>query len=119
LQNFFRLYDKLGGMTGTAMTEAAEFNQIYDLGVVPIPTNRDMIRQDNADLIYRTAEAKFSAVLEDIVERHATGQPILIGTTSVDKSEELSAMLFPTRFLTLSITSVKRQLLQWRVVEGQ
>jgi len=93
LQNFFRLYDKLGGMTGTAMTEAAEFNQIYDLGVVPIPTNRDMVREDNADLIYRTAQAKFGAVLEDIVERHATGQPILIGTTSVDKSEELSAML--------------------------
>jgi len=69
LQNFFRLYDKLGGMTGTAMTEAAEFNQIYGLGVVPIPTNRDMVRLDNADLIYRTAGAKFSAVLEDIVER--------------------------------------------------
>ena len=93
LQNFFRLYDKLGGMTGTAMTEAAEFNQIYGLGVVPIPTNRDMVRLDNADLIYRTAGAKFSAVLEDIVERHAMGQPILIGTTSVDKSEELSALL--------------------------
>ncbi len=93
LQNFFRLYDKLAGMTGTAMTEAAEFNQIYDLGVVPIPTNRDMVRQDNADLIYRTAEAKFGAVLEDIIERHATGQPILIGTTSVDKSEELSTLL--------------------------
>jgi preprotein translocase subunit SecA len=93
LQNFFRLYDKLGGMTGTAMTEASEFNQIYDLGVVPIPTNRDMVREDKADLIYRTAEAKFSAVLEDIVERHATGQPILIGTTSVDKSEELSSLL--------------------------
>ena len=93
LQNFFRLYNKLSGMTGTAMTEAAEFSQIYGLGVVPIPTNRDMVRQDNADLIYRTAGAKFGAVLEDIVERHATGQPILIGTTSVDKSEELSAML--------------------------
>jgi preprotein translocase subunit SecA len=93
LQNFFRLYDKLGGMTGTAMTEAAEFNQIYNLGVVPIPTNRDMVRIDNADLIFRTREAKHAAVLEDIIERHATGQPILIGTTSVDKSEELSAML--------------------------
>ncbi len=93
LQNFFRLYDKLGGMTGTAMTEASEFNQIYDLGVVPIPTNRDMVRIDNPDLIFRTAQAKHDAVLADIIERHATGQPILIGTTSVDKSEELSAML--------------------------
>jgi len=93
LQNFFRLYNKLGGMTGTAMTEAAEFGQIYGLGVVPIPTNREMVRQDNADLIYRTAGSKFAAVLEDIVNRHETGQPILIGTTSVDKSEELSAML--------------------------
>ena len=93
LQNFFRLYDKLGGMTGTAMTEAAEFNQIYNLGVVPIPTNRPMVRVDRSDLVYRTAEAKYAAVIEDIVERHATGQPILIGTTSVEKSELLSSLL--------------------------
>jgi preprotein translocase subunit SecA len=93
LQNFFRLYDKLSGMTGTAMTEAAEFNQIYNLGVVPIPTNRDMIRIDNADLVYRTEQAKYNAVLEDIVERHAHGQPILVGTTSVEKSETLSRLL--------------------------
>ena len=93
LQNFFRLYDKLGGMTGTAMTEAAEFNQIYDLGVVPIPTNRPMVRVDRSDLVYRTEEAKYAAVIEDIVARHATGQPILIGTTSVEKSELLSGML--------------------------
>jgi preprotein translocase subunit SecA len=93
LQNFFRLYDKLGGMTGTAMTEAAEFNQIYNLGVVPIPTNRPMVREDHSDLVYRTEEAKYTAVIEDIVERHATGQPILIGTTSVEKSELLSGML--------------------------
>ena len=93
LQNFFRLYNKLGGMTGTAMTEAAEFNQIYDLGVVPIPTNRPMVRIDQPDLVFRTAEAKFNAVVEDVVERHATGQPILIGTTSVEKSEYLSAQL--------------------------
>ncbi len=93
LQNFFRLYDKLGGMTGTAMTEAAEFNQIYNLGVVPIPTNRAMVRIDNADLVYRTEEAKYNAVIEDIVERHATGQPILVGTTSVEKSETLSRLL--------------------------
>jgi len=93
LQNFFRLYDKLSGMTGTAMTEAAEFNQIYNLGVVPIPTNRPMVRIDNADLIYRTEEAKYNAVVEDIVEKHQAGQPILVGTTSVEKSEVLSRLL--------------------------
>jgi preprotein translocase subunit SecA len=93
LQNFFRLYDKLGGMTGTAMTEAAEFMQIYKLGVVPIPTNRPMVRIDQGDLIYRTAEAKFAAVVDDIVERHDKGQPVLVGTTSVEKSEDLSKML--------------------------
>jgi preprotein translocase subunit SecA len=93
LQNFFRLYDKLGGMTGTAMTEAAEFNQIYKLGVVPIPTNRPMIRDDEADLVYRTEEAKFEAVVEDLVERHEKGQPVLVGTVSVEKSEYLSTLL--------------------------
>jgi preprotein translocase subunit SecA len=93
LQNFFRLYDKLGGMTGTAMTEAAEFDQIYKLGVVPIPTNRDMIRKDQADLVYQTEPAKFAAVVEDIVERHEKGQPVLVGTVSVEKSEYLSTLL--------------------------
>ncbi|WP_030625160.1 preprotein translocase subunit SecA [Streptomyces sclerotialus] len=93
LQNFFRLYDKLSGMTGTAMTEAAEFHQIYKLGVVPIPTNKPMIRKDQADLIYRTEVAKFNAVVEDIVEKHEKGQPILVGTTSVEKSEYLSQQL--------------------------
>ncbi|MEU5544078.1 preprotein translocase subunit SecA [Streptomyces sioyaensis] len=93
LQNFFRLYDKLSGMTGTAMTEAAEFHQIYKLGVVPIPTNRPMVRMDQADLIYRTEPAKFDAVVEDIVEKHSKGQPILVGTTSVEKSEYLSQQL--------------------------
>ncbi|MCF3176441.1 preprotein translocase subunit SecA [Streptomyces sioyaensis] len=93
LQNFFRLYDKLSGMTGTAMTEAAEFHQIYKLGVVPIPTNRPMVRVDQADLIYRTEPAKFDAVVEDIVEKHGKGQPILVGTTSVEKSEYLSQQL--------------------------
>jgi len=93
LQNFFRLYDKLSGMTGTAMTEAAEFNQIYKLGVVPIPTNRPMIRVDQPDLVYRTAQAKLQAVVEDIVERHEAGQPVLVGTTSVEKSEVLSDLL--------------------------
>jgi preprotein translocase subunit SecA len=93
LQNYFRLYDKLGGMTGTAMTEASEFDKIYKLGVVPIPTNRDVARIDQPDLVYRTEAAKFDAVVEDIAERHATGQPILVGTTSVAKSELLSKLL--------------------------
>ncbi len=93
LQNFFRLYEKLGGMTGTAMTEAAEFQQIYGLGVVPIPTNRDMVRMDKADLIYRTEASKYAAVIDDIVERHEKGQPVLVGTTSVERSEDLSKML--------------------------
>ncbi|HEY8372199.1 MAG TPA: preprotein translocase subunit SecA [Pseudonocardiaceae bacterium] len=93
LQNYFRLYDKLAGMTGTAQTEAAELHQIYKLGVVPIPTNRPMIRKDQPDLVYKTEEAKFRAVVEDIAERHAKGQPVLVGTTSVEKSEYLSKML--------------------------
>ncbi len=93
LQNYFRLYDKLGGMTGTAMTEANEFMQIYKLGVVPIPTNRPMVRSDETDVIFQTAQAKFEAVVEDIAERHQDGQPVLVGTTSVEKSELLSVML--------------------------
>ncbi|MDI9931520.1 preprotein translocase subunit SecA [Rhodococcus sp. IEGM 1354] len=90
LQNYFRLYDKLSGMTGTAETEAAELHQIYGLGVIPIPTNRPMVRVDNGDLIYKTEEAKFDAVVDDVVERHEKGQPVLIGTTSVERSEYLS-----------------------------
>ena len=93
LQNYFRMYEKLAGMTGTAMTEAAEFQKIYGLGVVPIPTNKDMIRSDQRDLIYRTEEAKFTAVVEDVAARHEKGQPVLIGTASVAKSEILSGML--------------------------
>jgi preprotein translocase subunit SecA len=93
LQNFFRLYDKLAGMTGTAMTEASEFNQIYKLGVVPIPTNRTAQRIDSVDLVYRTENAKFNAVIADIVERHRKGQPVLVGTASVEKSELLSDYL--------------------------
>src|SRR5687768_3044739 len=93
LQNYFRLYDKLSGMTGTAMTEASEFDKIYKLGVVPIPTNLPMIRNDQPDLVYRTEEAKYQAVVEDIAERHRKGQPILVGTVSVEKSELLSGML--------------------------
>ncbi|WP_277068665.1 preprotein translocase subunit SecA [Saccharomonospora viridis] len=93
LQNYFRLYEKLAGMTGTAETEAAEFHQTYKLGVVPIPTNRPMIRVDQPDLIYKTEEAKFEAVADDIAERHEKGQPVLVGTTSVEKSEYLSKLL--------------------------
>ncbi len=93
LQNYFRLYDKLGGMTGTAMTEASEFDKIYNLGVVPIPTNKPMARADQPDLVYRTEEAKFNAVVEDIAERYQKGQPVLVGTTSVQKSEHLSTLL--------------------------
>jgi preprotein translocase subunit SecA len=93
LQNYFRLYDKLSGMTGTAMTEASEFDKIYGLGVVQIPTNKPMARIDNADLVYRTEEAKYDAVVQDIAERNAKGQPILVGTVSVEKSEHLSAKL--------------------------
>jgi preprotein translocase subunit SecA len=93
LQNYFRLYDKLGGMTGTATTEAAEFHQIYKLGVVPIPTNRGMARLDQPDLVYRTEEAKFDAVVEDITECSEKGQPVLVGTASVEKSELLSSLL--------------------------
>jgi preprotein translocase subunit SecA len=93
LQNYFRLYEKLGGMTGTAMTEASEFDKIYKLGVVPIPTNRPPARIDQPDLVYRTEEAKFEAVAEDIAERHRNGQPVLVGTVSVEKSEHLSDML--------------------------
>jgi preprotein translocase subunit SecA len=92
LQNYFRMYEKLAGMTGTAMTEASEFQKIYGLGVVPIPTNQPMIREDRRDLIYRTEEAKFAAV-EDVRERHEQGQPVLIGTASVAKSEILSGLL--------------------------
>ncbi|WP_156762205.1 preprotein translocase subunit SecA [Microbacterium karelineae] len=93
LQNYFRLYDKLAGMTGTAETEAAEFVSTYQLGVIPIPTNKPMIRRDEQDLIYRTEEGKFAQVVDDIVERHEKDQPVLVGTVSVEKSERLSAML--------------------------
>jgi preprotein translocase subunit SecA len=90
LQNYFRLYEKLAGMTGTAQTEAAELHEIYGLGVVSIPTNKPMIRADQSDLIYKTEEAKYIAVVDDVVERYEKGQPVLIGTTSVERSEYLS-----------------------------
>ena len=93
LQNYFRLYKKLSGMTGTAETEAAEFMSTYKLGVVSIPTNRPMLRIDQSDLVYKNEEAKFGQVVEDIVKRHDKGQPVLVGTTSVEKSEYLSKLL--------------------------
>ena len=93
LQNYFRLYKRLSGMTGTAMTEASELMQIYKLGVIPIPTNRPMQRIDQPDLIYKSELAKFIASAEDIAEHHRKGQPVLVGTVSVEKSEELSSLL--------------------------
>ena len=93
LQNYFRMYDKLAGMTGTAQTEAAELMNTYGLQVVPIPTNRPIVRADEADLIYKTEVAKFDAVVEDLAERYEKGQPVLVGTISVEKSEYLSKQL--------------------------
>ena len=93
LQNYFRMYKKLAGMTGTAKTEEEEFTEIYNMQVVVIPTNKPVIRDDMEDIVYTTQKAKFKAIVEDIVQRHATGQPVLVGTISVEKSEMLSAML--------------------------
>ena len=92
-QNYFRMYEKLSGMTGTAMTEKDEFQEIYKLDVVEIPTNKPMIRKDYSDIIYKNENVKFNAVIEDIKQSHAKGQPVLIGTVSIDKSEKLSRML--------------------------
>ncbi|NYE20978.1 preprotein translocase subunit SecA [Microbacterium immunditiarum] len=93
LQNYFRLYEKLSGMTGTAETEAAEFMSTYTLGVVQIPTNKPMVRKDMPDLVYKNEQAKFAQVVEDIARRHEQGQPVLVGTVSVEKSEYLSRLL--------------------------
>jgi preprotein translocase subunit SecA len=93
LQNYFRMYEKLAGMTGTARTEAAEFGHIYKLEVAEIPTNRPMIRADEQDLIYKTVDSKWDAVAEDVAQRHEKGQPVLLGTVSVEKSEHLSRVL--------------------------
>ncbi len=92
-QNYFRLYEKLSGMTGTAMTEEEEFSEIYRLDVVEIPTNRPMIREDCPDVVYKTQAAKYKAVIDDIVEHHAKGQPVLVGTITIEKSELLSKLL--------------------------
>ncbi len=92
-QNYFRLYDKLSGMTGTAMTEEQEFKEIYKLDVIEIPTNKDMIREDHSDVIYKTEAGKFRAVIEQIIECNEKGQPVLVGTITIENSEKLSAML--------------------------
>ncbi|MHB1136730.1 MAG: preprotein translocase subunit SecA [Coriobacteriia bacterium] len=106
LQNFFRLYAKLAGMTGTAVTEDAEFREIYSLPVVVIPPNRPMVRDDRNDLIYRTIDAKFAAVAEEIAERHAAGQPCLVGTISIENSERLSSLL-KKRGITHNVLNAK------------
>ncbi len=106
LQNYFRLYDKLAGMTGTAQTEAAELHEIYKLGVVSIPTNKAMVRTDQSDLIYKTEEAKYIAVVDDVSERYEKGQPVLIGTTSVERSEYLSRQ-FQKRRIPHSVLNAK------------
>ena len=93
IQNYFRMYDKLAGMTGTAKTQAREFEEVYKLGVIEIPTNQDMIRADEQDLIYKSEDAKWRAVVEDLVGRHEDGQPVLVGTVSIEKSERLAGYL--------------------------
>lgn len=92
-QNYFRMYEKLSGMTGTAMTEESEFQEIYNLDVIEIPTNKPMIREDHHDIIYKNENAKFRAVINDIKESHEKGQPVLVGTVSIEKSEKLSSLL--------------------------
>ncbi len=107
LQNYFRLYEKLAGMTGTAVTEAEEFHKIYKLDVVAIPTNQPTVRDDSGDLVYRSEEAKFRAVAEDVIERHAKGQPVLVGTVSIDKSEFLADLL-RRKGVTLEVLNAKQ-----------
>jgi preprotein translocase subunit SecA len=115
LQNYYRTYEKLAGMTGTAKTEEVEFLEIYELGVVEVPTNRDVIRDDRADLIYKGEGAKFDAVVSEIVERHEAGQPLLIGTTSVEKSELLSRML-TKRGIKHEVLNAKNHLREAQIV---
>src|SRR5690606_7704771 len=96
-QNYFRLYEKLAGMTGTAETEAEEFAKLYKLDVVVIPTNKPMVRIDHSDFVYKNQQAKYAAIIKDVIERHKAGQPVLVGTTSVTKNELLSGMLTKQR----------------------
>ncbi len=93
LQNYFRMYEKLAGMTGTAVTEAEEFDKIYKLDVVVMPTNRDMVRVDSDDVVYRTLAGKFRAVADEVEEAHESGQPVLVGTVSIENSEYISDLL--------------------------
>ncbi len=106
LQNYFRLYHKLAGMTGTAHTEASELRDTYRLGVITIPPSHPILRRDEADVVYKSELAKFNAVVEDVVTRHAAGQPVLIGTTSVEKSEYLSRQ-FTERRIPHAVLSAK------------
>jgi preprotein translocase subunit SecA len=115
LQNYFRMYEKLAGMTGTAVTEAAEFNTTYDLHVVPVPTNRPTARADEGDLIYKTEDGKFGAVVDDIAERYETGQPVLVGTISVEKSEKLSRLL-EQRGITHEVLNAKQHTREAEIV---
>jgi preprotein translocase subunit SecA len=115
LQNYFRMYEKLAGMTGTAETEASEFASTYNLPVVVIPTNRPMIRKDHPDLVYKTERAKFAAVVEDIAERYERGQPVLVGTASVAKSEHLSRLL-DQRGIPHSVLNAKQHAKEARIV---
>ncbi len=116
LQNFFRLYKKLAGMTGTAMTEAEEFMKIYGLDVVSIPTHRPMIRQDKDDIIFLTEVAKFDAIAQDIIERHKKGQPVLIGTVAVEKSEKLSKVLSQVH-IPHNVLNAKNHALESSIIE--
>jgi len=115
LQNYYRLYDKLAGMTGTATTEAAELMNTYGLGVVPIPTNEPVIRDDEADLIYKSEESKFKAIIDDIEGRHAKGQPILVGTASVGRSEHLGRLL-DQRGITCEVLNAKQHTREAEIV---
>ncbi len=117
IQNYFRLYDKLAGMTGTAATEADEFLHTYQLETVIIPPNRPLVREDLADLIYRNEEAKFNAVIEDIAERHANGQPVLVGTISIEKSEVLSRLL-SKRGVKHEVLNAKQHEREAHIIEG-
>ena len=92
-QNYFRMYDKLSGMTGTASTEADEFSEIYGLNIVSVPTNKPKAREDYPDVVYKTIQAKYNAVCDQVAECHAKGQPVLVGTVSIEKSETLSKLL--------------------------
>jgi preprotein translocase subunit SecA len=115
LQNYFRMYEKLAGMTGTALTEAAEFANTYNLHVVPVPTNRPSARLDQGDLIYKSEEGKFHAVVDDIAEKYAAGQPVLVGTISVEKSERLSRLL-DKRGITHEVLNAKQHTREAEIV---